>query len=67
MTDSSEVHDKLLRPEIAASWKRSELAGLTHEMVLERLQIGDFESSSRLLTAAVPVLDGVARDLTGLT
>ncbi len=67
MTDSSGVHDKLLRPEIAASWKRSELAGLTHEMVLERLQIGDFESSSRLLTAAVPVLDGVARDLTGLT
>ncbi|MDF3306779.1 helix-turn-helix domain-containing protein [Rhodococcus sp. T2V] len=67
MTDSSGVHDKLLRPEIAASWKRSEIAGLTHEMVLERLQIGDFESSSQLLTAAVPVLDGVARDLTGLT
>ncbi|WP_009476581.1 sigma-54-dependent Fis family transcriptional regulator [Rhodococcus sp. JVH1] len=67
MTDSSGVNDKVLRPEIAASWRRSEIAGLTHEIVLERLQIGDFESSSQLLTAAVPVLDGVARDLTGLT
>lgn len=55
-----------LRPEIALSWKRSQIAGVSPGSHLESLEVIDFESSSRLIQAAAPVLDRVAFDLNGL-
>lgn len=55
-----------VRPEIALSWKRSQIAGVSPVNHLGRLEVVGFESSSRLLQAAVPVLDRVASDLHGM-
>lgn len=53
-----------LRPEIAASWRRSSLAGLHHEAMLEAV-VSDVDSSSRLMQAAAPVLKELAQQFEG--
>ncbi|WP_307849388.1 sigma-54-dependent Fis family transcriptional regulator [Qaidamihabitans albus] len=57
-----------LRPEIAESWRRSELSGLRPGSPTDRLTVRDIDRRSRLLGAATPVLDEMARHLadTGL-
>lgn len=52
-----------LRLDIAQSWRRSELSGLRPTTRLDGLPVGDVDSQSRLLRAAVPVLDGMAQHL----
>ncbi|MBK1784762.1 sigma-54-dependent Fis family transcriptional regulator [Prauserella cavernicola] len=52
-----------LRLEIAQSWRRAELSGLTPNGAADRLEVHDIDTSSRLLRAATPVLDEVARHL----
>jgi transcriptional regulator of acetoin/glycerol metabolism len=54
-----------LRTEIAQSWRRAELSGLSPASSVERLKIADVDSRSRLLRAASPVLDELARQLAG--
>ncbi|WP_182481072.1 sigma-54-dependent Fis family transcriptional regulator [Nocardioides immobilis] len=54
------------RPEIELSWKRSVLNGITPELQgLDELPVIDIDPSSRLLTAASPVLDQMVAKLTG--
>ncbi|PXY31495.1 sigma-54-dependent Fis family transcriptional regulator [Prauserella muralis] len=57
-----------LRPEIAQSWRRAELSGLTPSTPTDRLEVRDVDLRQRLLRAATPVLDEMARHLadTGL-
>ncbi|SEF21624.1 Transcriptional regulator of acetoin/glycerol metabolism [Amycolatopsis pretoriensis] len=52
-----------LRTEIAQSWRRAELSGLSPASSVERLDFADVDSRSRLLRAASPVLDELARQL----
>lgn len=52
-----------LRPEIAQSWRRSELSGLEPGAPTDRLEVRDIDPRSRLLRAATPVLDDIARHL----
>ncbi|MFG1646358.1 sigma-54-dependent Fis family transcriptional regulator [Amycolatopsis sp. NPDC049252] len=54
-----------LRSEIAQSWRRAELSGLSPGSALDRLDVADVDSRSRLLRAASPVLDELARQLAG--
>lgn len=54
-----------LRREIAMSWQRSERSGLSPEQTLSNVEIEDFDRQSRLLDAAEPILDRIARDLDG--
>lgn len=54
-----------LRTEIAQSWRRAELSGLSPESAVDRLDVADVDSRSRLLRAASPVLDELARQLAG--
>jgi transcriptional regulator of acetoin/glycerol metabolism len=49
--------------EIARSWRRSELSGLKPSTPINGLPVGDIDNQSRLLRAAVPVLDGMAQHL----
>lgn len=54
------------RPEIELSWKRSVLNGITPELQgLDELPVIDIDPSSRLLTAALPVLDHMVGKLGG--
>lgn len=53
------------RPEIALSWHRSELAGLTPDRVIKG-DAEDFDSASRLLHAAGPVLERLSEDISGM-
>ncbi|MFF5985635.1 sigma-54-dependent Fis family transcriptional regulator [Prauserella flavalba] len=52
-----------LRLEIAQSWRRAELSGLKPSSPADRLEVRDIDTSSRLLRAATPVLDEIARHL----
>ncbi|GAB3145035.1 transcriptional regulator MimR [Amycolatopsis stemonae] len=54
-----------LRTEIAQSWRRAELSGLSPASSVDRLDVADVDSRSRLLRAASPVLDELARQLAG--
>jgi transcriptional regulator of acetoin/glycerol metabolism len=54
-----------LRSEIAQSWRRSELSGLRPGTAINNLKVREIDSRSRLLRAAVPVLDGMAGHLAG--
>lgn len=54
-----------LRTEIAQSWRRAELSGLSPTSAVDRLDVADIDDRSRLLRAASPVLDDLARQLTG--
>lgn len=54
-----------LRTEIAQSWRRAELSGLSPGSAVDRLDVADVDSRSRLLRAASPVLDELARQLAG--
>lgn len=53
------------RPEIAAAWQRASLCGLRPDAPLGHLQRVAVDGKSRLLAAAEPVLDDVARQLAG--
>src|SRR5262245_42119686 len=50
----------VLRPEIASSWRRAELSGLTPGTALGEPDIASVDEESRLMVAARPVLDDVA-------
>ncbi|TDD30007.1 hypothetical protein E1218_02465 [Kribbella turkmenica] len=54
-----------LRPEIALSWQRSLLCGLTPDEPREPATIPEIDRSSRLLDAARPILEQLADDLSG--
>lgn len=54
-----------LRPEIAASWRRSTTSGLRPERSMRDHDIGPVDPGSRLSTAAAPVLDQLLSRLTG--
>lgn len=58
------VDGRLPRPEIQASWRRSRLAGLEHDAVLDPA-VGDVDSASRLMRAAAPVLKDLAHQFEG--
>lgn len=57
--------ESTLRREIALSWRRSTLSGLSPEHTLDAVGVEDVDRHSRLLDAASPVLDRIARDLDG--
>jgi transcriptional regulator of acetoin/glycerol metabolism len=57
------LDDEHLRSEIAQSWRRSELSGLTPATPTDGLEVADIDRNSRLLRAATPVLDEVATHL----
>lgn len=57
----------VLRPEIAQSWRRTQLAGLDPALPLHRLSHQEIDRRSRLLRAATPVLDSIAENLAGTT
>lgn len=63
--DLAEQLESSLRREIAQSWRRSMLSGVPTETNLGRMDIADVDRQSRLLDAAEPVLDRLARDLDG--
>ncbi|TSD48417.1 Fis family transcriptional regulator [Rhodococcus sp. KBS0724] len=63
MFDSSGDHDPV-RPEIALSWKRSRLSGVDPSAAIA-VDTADQDAESRLLRAASPVLDEVARQIAG--
>lgn len=68
MTGRIDGHDgAVLRPEIAQSWRRAELAGLDPSLPLHRLSHQQFDRRSRLIRAATPVLDTLAENLAGTT
>ncbi|MGH3712508.1 MAG: sigma-54-dependent Fis family transcriptional regulator [Micromonosporaceae bacterium] len=52
-----------LRPEIASSWRRSQLSGLDPYAPLGRISLSGIDTASRLMVAANPVLDDMARTL----
>jgi sigma-54 dependent transcriptional regulator, acetoin dehydrogenase operon transcriptional activator AcoR len=54
--------DPSVRPEISASWRRSQLNGVAPDRLPE-LHVGELDVDSRLLRAAVPVLDRMADDI----
>lgn len=56
-----------LRPEIAASWLRATVAGLTPASPVNGEHFGDFDRRSRLRLAATPVLDELRTQLEGTT
>lgn len=53
-----------LRSVVAQSWRRSELSGLRPNAATDRLEVRDIDRRSRLVRAATPVLDEMARYLT---
>jgi transcriptional regulator of acetoin/glycerol metabolism len=57
--------DNPSRPEIQLSWKRSILNGIQTEPRLEDLPVIDLDPSSRLMSAAQPVLEQMAAKLAG--
>ncbi|MCK0093764.1 hypothetical protein MWU77_23640 [Rhodococcus sp. F64268] len=54
-----------MRPEIALSWKRSELRGLDPGRLPEPTLLGPSDTSGRLRSAARPVLDELGTQLSG--
>ncbi|KAA9149121.1 hypothetical protein FPZ12_043900 [Amycolatopsis acidicola] len=54
-----------LRPEIALSWRRAELSGLSPHSSVDTLTVADIDRRSRLVVAAEPVLDQATRELAG--
>ncbi|MPY77812.1 MAG: hypothetical protein GEV04_04825 [Actinophytocola sp.] len=52
-----------LRPEIAESWHRVTNVGLRPDASLDRVPVTDFDSTSRLMVAAKPVLDELLTQL----
>ncbi|SHK41534.1 Transcriptional regulator of acetoin/glycerol metabolism [Pseudonocardia thermophila] len=52
-------------PEIRASWERSWRSGVRPDTPIEHIAVSEIDPSSRLLDAALPVLDQVADDLEG--
>lgn len=62
---TASTHLDVLRPEIASSWERSRLSGLSPEADLDALSLTAFDDRSRLLVAAVPVLDRAVEELAG--
>jgi transcriptional regulator of acetoin/glycerol metabolism len=63
--DDASSH-QLLRPDIAMSWRRSAVAGLTPAHRITGPLTLEFDSSSRLLQAATPVLDSIRDSLQGV-
>ncbi|WP_329568048.1 sigma-54-dependent Fis family transcriptional regulator [Streptomyces sp. NBC_01361] len=63
--DDSFITTTDLRPEISASWRRSLLSGLRPDVALDLSPAVDVDRRSRLLVAAAPVLDQMARELDG--
>jgi transcriptional regulator of acetoin/glycerol metabolism len=55
--------DSAERAEIRSSWLRRLRSGLCPEAEVQVSRLHDFDRRSRLLAAAVPVLDGLARHL----
>lgn len=53
-----------MRPEIAASWRRSALAGLDHSTAVEAT-LADVDASSRIMQAAAPVMKELAQQFEG--
>ena len=53
------------RKAIADSWRRSRLSGLSPSSTVDALKAGNYDTSSRLLRAADPVLDQMAATLDG--
>lgn len=54
-----------LRSEIADSWRRSRLFGVTPQLRPSAISIAEVDARSRLLTAARPVLDHLTEQLDG--
>ncbi|MGH3451060.1 MAG: sigma-54-dependent Fis family transcriptional regulator [Haloechinothrix sp.] len=54
-----------LRAEIELSWRRVRLGGALPNMPVDRLDVVEIDTSSRLMVAARPVLDEMADELTG--
>ncbi|MEV6233147.1 helix-turn-helix domain-containing protein [Saccharopolyspora shandongensis] len=59
--------NQVMRPEIASSWRRTSMSGLRPESALDGLQIAEFDTASRLMRAAGPVLDELATRLLDTT
>ncbi|MEV5651311.1 helix-turn-helix domain-containing protein [Nocardia sp. NPDC052254] len=55
----------IVRPEIALSWKRSALSGVDPDAGFDASPDTNLDLSSRLLRAARPILDEIARQITG--
>ncbi|MFD4294202.1 sigma-54-dependent Fis family transcriptional regulator [Rhodococcus sp. NPDC058532] len=55
----------VIRPEIALSWKRSELSGVDPAGSYDARPSGDVDPASRLLRAARPVLDEIGVQIAG--
>jgi sigma-54 dependent transcriptional regulator, acetoin dehydrogenase operon transcriptional activator AcoR len=53
----------MVRAEIAASWRRTSLSGLPQDADLDQAPAAQVNRSTRLLTAAGPVLDRLAEEL----
>ncbi|MET0189108.1 MAG: hypothetical protein ABW212_08935, partial [Pseudonocardia sediminis] len=62
MTDGAPRSVDSLRPEIASSWRRSQMSGMGPESG-GRFTVVDVDRASRLAVAAAPVLDGLAGQL----
>lgn len=58
--------EAVVRPEIALSWRRCEMAGVTPARDLNTTRQHDVEHGSALLRAARPVLDALVEHLDGL-
>lgn len=69
MTSLTSTHQQQprlgLRPEIALSWARSRDVGLDPGSALSRLPTAEFDTESRLMAAAGPVLDSLRTQLAG--
>ncbi|WP_433463600.1 sigma-54-dependent Fis family transcriptional regulator [Spirillospora sp. CA-128828] len=66
MVDLRDLDDKIrdpLRPEIASSWRRSQLSGLDPGDPVGRLTFEEVNDRCRLVVAADPVLDDMERTL----
>ncbi|QRP50844.1 hypothetical protein I6J71_17675 [Amycolatopsis sp. FDAARGOS 1241] len=58
-------HDAKLRPQIADSWRRSQLFGVAPDLDPGVVSLADVDAHSRLMVAAGPVLDRLTRQLEG--
>lgn len=64
-TAETTVDEPRARPDIAASWRRSSLAGVEHAGALHHLVPGDVDPASSLLVGAAPVLEELEDGLRG--
>ncbi|MFI5614255.1 sigma-54-dependent Fis family transcriptional regulator [Amycolatopsis sp. NPDC051903] len=58
-------HDAKLRPQIADSWRRSQLFGVAPDLDPGVVSLADVDAGSRLMVAAGPVLDRLTQQLEG--